>query len=472
MQQDRDVTYPLRSMDDLKLLRMLVMHVALVFDERLDPTRLYTSLDGVVRMDGWYKLGARLRRKGLWGLEYHVPAKFTDERPAFSYAHTTHSCSRREHPEGSRLPASDSGISVGCESEEYLALIQPFGAPTRLRDYVNQDRPLLGLYIVSFNDATIIAISWPHVLFDIMSLADLYQAWILNLQGQGQEIRIPVRAELDFLLELGNNAQETHHLTHRRMSTWELISFGLRNISVFLFPAMERRTICISAATFERIRATTVTEASESQLPGSDNFLSDNDVLCAWWSRICCARLKDSNREVAIINVQSFRSALPVDLLPKCYAYLSNALGLITTLLPVRNVVKSQLGPIALEIRTSVQKSGKRSQMEAFESLRKRAWHREWPIFASTTTYPIIYTNWSKARIFHLDFSAALAEDNVSLPTRPVKPSLVLPIYSGWKAVDLACIPGRDADGNFWLDFSTERENWPAILLEIGYSHT
>lgn len=63
MRRESDMTYPLGPLDNLKLFRMLVMHVALVFDAPLDPAKLRTSLTAVINEDGWKKLGARIRRK-------------------------------------------------------------------------------------------------------------------------------------------------------------------------------------------------------------------------------------------------------------------------------------------------------------------------------------------------------------------------------------------------------------------------
>jgi hypothetical protein len=40
------------------------------------------------------------------------------------------------------------------------------GDPETLEDYLYADRPMLGLRVISFVDATLVTISWSHILLD------------------------------------------------------------------------------------------------------------------------------------------------------------------------------------------------------------------------------------------------------------------------------------------------------------------
>ena len=55
------------------------------------------------------------------------------------------------------------------------------GDPQCLDDYIFTDRPMLGLHIVSFVDATLITLSWSHVLADALGNKALFDAWSLVL---------------------------------------------------------------------------------------------------------------------------------------------------------------------------------------------------------------------------------------------------------------------------------------------------
>lgn len=348
-----------------------------------------------------------------------------------------------------------------------MSLIKHANTPSRLKDYVNQDRPLLGLHVISFDDATIVTMTWPHVLFDIMALTDLFQAWILNLQRREKEMKTALCPTFHPLVELGNRPSETYHLAHHQLSVLSLARFGIRNMFQFAFPRIERHTICIPAEVFKTIRERAVREALELRSPDSKVFLTDNDILCAWWTQMCYSDVSEYRDEVSIINVQSLKSSLSGNLLPDNSCYLSNTLGLITTLLPSKDVAGSRIGDIALKVRESVQKSASRDQIEAFENLRKQSWHKEFPLFGSPSTYPVVFSNWSKANLFSLDFSAATVSSQDEHSAKPVSPILVLPVYTGWRVVDLVCIMGQDRDGNYWLDFSTERKRWKGINKKI-----
>jgi hypothetical protein len=57
-----DRVVPLHFFDDGPLWRAFILYSMFVFDEVLDPEKLHSSLEGLTRKDGWWKLGARLRQ--------------------------------------------------------------------------------------------------------------------------------------------------------------------------------------------------------------------------------------------------------------------------------------------------------------------------------------------------------------------------------------------------------------------------
>lgn len=101
-------------------------------------------------------------------LEFHIPAQFDDERPAIAYHHERFDTSVKEHPLASKLPpvaASDVPQTTG-KVEDFFSLMRQDGDPKTLEDYLYSDLPLLGLRIISFNDATLVTLSWSHVVLD------------------------------------------------------------------------------------------------------------------------------------------------------------------------------------------------------------------------------------------------------------------------------------------------------------------
>lgn len=57
-----DRVLPLHFFEDSPLVQGNNMAVSLVFDDVLDPEKLRRSLDGLVKREGWQRLGGRLRK--------------------------------------------------------------------------------------------------------------------------------------------------------------------------------------------------------------------------------------------------------------------------------------------------------------------------------------------------------------------------------------------------------------------------
>jgi hypothetical protein len=64
----------------------------------------------------------------------------------------------------------------------------PPNAPVCLDDYLTSDLPQMTLNVVSFTDATLVSLCWPHIAADAMSLRDVATAWNLVLAGLQSEI--------------------------------------------------------------------------------------------------------------------------------------------------------------------------------------------------------------------------------------------------------------------------------------------
>jgi hypothetical protein len=60
--QSIDKIVPLHYFDDAPLWRAFNLYSLFVFDDVLDAEKLRSSLERLINKDGWWKLGARLRR--------------------------------------------------------------------------------------------------------------------------------------------------------------------------------------------------------------------------------------------------------------------------------------------------------------------------------------------------------------------------------------------------------------------------
>ena len=61
-QAEPDLVLPLHYFDNSAMFTNITMYVIMVFDEVLDPEKLNSSLDQLVRCETWQRLGARVRK--------------------------------------------------------------------------------------------------------------------------------------------------------------------------------------------------------------------------------------------------------------------------------------------------------------------------------------------------------------------------------------------------------------------------
>ncbi|KAI1498319.1 hypothetical protein F5X99DRAFT_335160 [Biscogniauxia marginata] len=463
-----DTVVPLHFFDDTPLWRAFILYSLFVFDVVLDPVKLRDSLEALAKRDGWRKLGARMRRTNTGGgLEYHIPTEFTDERTALTYSHINYSTSATEHPISSRLPRpSTRPASVG-DPDAFRELFLPPGGPVKLDDYLNRDVPQIGLHIVSFTDKTLVTIYWPHTLMDAMGQRALLDAWMLMVEGRDEDVVVPHGADAgpDPLADLGKNATESHKLTPKRMSTFGLAQYGLGNVFDFL-RSQENRMVCVPAAFLIRLREMALAElAAEGH---EKPFLSEGDVLCAWWTRLSIAHLpRNSQRTIMLNNAYSMRNTLAADLLPgKGSAYISNAISFINVLLPARDIFEKPLGRIALEIRKAITDLGTRAQVEAFTGMWRESVGKLPPFFGDRNMHMLTYSNWSKARLYDVDFSKAIATPHQTT-SKSGRPTYVQNNQFGLILPNGFPIIGKDNEGNYWLSGYLNQGQWAKIEKEL-----
>ncbi|ELQ32464.1 hypothetical protein OOU_Y34scaffold01147g2 [Pyricularia oryzae Y34] len=156
----------------------------LKFDQVLDPVKLQETLVSLIKTGDWRKLGGRLRRNEKGHLVIRVPKEFTEQRPAVGFSHAVHYCRVQDHELGRQLPTYEpEEINLAPSPTKFHEFAQPSGVPKCLDDYLRSDLPQLWLHIVSFEDATLTCLTWPHATMDGAGLSELLTAWAYTLAG-------------------------------------------------------------------------------------------------------------------------------------------------------------------------------------------------------------------------------------------------------------------------------------------------
>ena len=82
-----------------------------------------------------------------------------------------------DHPLAKTLPKATESPSIQADPGSFRAFGARENAPETLEDFLTTDMPQMSLHITSFNDATLVGLSWPHTLMDVMGQQALLNAW-------------------------------------------------------------------------------------------------------------------------------------------------------------------------------------------------------------------------------------------------------------------------------------------------------
>ncbi|KAL3293856.1 fungal specific transcription factor, partial [Colletotrichum asianum] len=269
---------------------------------------------------------------------------------------------------------------------------RPDNPPLSLNDYLTSDAPQLGLHIVSFSDATLVTLYWPHTLFDAFGKKALLDAWVLMLQGRDDEIPSPYggdapRVDFDPLAKFGCHSTEPYKLRSQLMSSLSLGAWAIGNLFEFV-GKQETRVVRMPKLFLDKLVNDSMSELQDG--PNASNatsFLSEGDVLCAWWTKIATAHLPENastrRRTLVLNNAYSLRKALggengplplnSTDSSKMDTPYLSNAVGFINVVGTMTDVFDKSVGYMASRIRNAIKELGTAPQVEAAAALRPPA---------------------------------------------------------------------------------------------------
>ncbi|PVH92026.1 hypothetical protein DM02DRAFT_701819 [Periconia macrospinosa] len=443
-----DLVIPLHYFDNNRVFKSITVHAIMVYDEVLNPDKLRSSLSRLIGRDTWQKLA------------------FSANRPAIAYTHVCHNMPKANHPAASRIPNSNSAPlnypEIVGNAEDWSELCCGADSPRTISDYVGLERPVTGLRVVSFKDTTIINIHWLHIVADAMALKAILDNWVLVLEGRETDIPPVQGFDEDPLRELGLHPSEAFDLAGRELSKWGTASYALRNGHSIALGSKETRTLCIPASFMAKLRETAMQDLREEGK--QDLFLTDNDLIVAWFSRLAFSHLPPE-KPVTIMQAMSMRRALENDLLPVGKPYISNCLT-FTSVLKTKKETESSLGLLAKELRQGINKHGTREQIEAYWSMGRR---NAWPLgpipilFGKANMHHIGYSNWTKAKVNMTDFSAACETKKEA----PLYPSFVSQIQSGIAYPDGFVVTGQDSQGNYWLEGYRPAGLWAHVEKQL-----
>ncbi|KAI6804076.1 hypothetical protein KC361_g440 [Hortaea werneckii] len=497
-----DEVIPLHYLDDQFYTRALVLHFFSRFDDVLDPEKLRSALDRLLHIGGWRKLGARLRLNDAGGLEYHVPAEFTAERPPFSFTRVNTGISKEDHYIARRIPRNSSGSQKPVLFEDaanFSDLIYSPDTPTKLEDWLYTDRPPLSLHIVTFTDATVVGLSWSHTLLDAMGRHLLQRAWTAVLEGREQDVppfqgyhEDPITPVVD------HTPPEQHVLYDHLLRGFGFVMFVMYMILEFVWwPKQSSRIILLPGPYIQDLRQQALQDLQEQQQPKSETnepapFVSEGDIIFAWLAKKTLQALRPSPPSTPvnltlILNLRGGGNSALVSAFRPEEAYIGNASLASTTLTTAGEILQQPLSQTAARIRRDLEIQRSPENIRALLSLHRREVRSTGrsPLFGPGNQLMLSLSNWHRGRFFEQDFSAAVAvadgvrkgggDDGDSgrpleAPKRAEKigrPSFVgvTGHENGFRVRNAGPCLGRDARGDWWVSWALRDEAWGDFLV-------
>lgn len=377
-----------------------------------------------------------------------------------------------DHPLASQLPRATDHPSVQANPEQFRSLARRPDSPKKLDDYLSSDEPQLSLHIVSFENSTLVSTTWSHTLSDIMGQGALFNAWALVLNGKEDQVPPFHGFEADPLANLDSSTVEESIIARYRLKGLSMLLFVLRLMFELLWWYKEdNRIVCLPSSYIQAMKQTAMKELAAQNNDNCKQFVSDGDTICSWWARLALQHLgPTSNRTVNIANAFGLRELLAKDLLPASTAYVPNAMFAVHTITPASELFQRPLSFVASQIRRSIQEQGTRSQMEAFAALNREEWLRNKRpcVFGDSSTQLITFSNWTKAKLFEVDFSSSVTKQGFPIKGQAYalgRPScLFASAFVHRFPLRYSCpIFGKDLAGNYWLAATLRASTWQKI---------
>lgn len=408
-------------------------------------------------------------------LEVHFQkSSATRERNVF-FTHVSYEVRIQDHPVASRLPDATDGPSTNLVSEDFRPFIARADFPT-FDQSIRQNEPQISLHVTSFNDATLVGLSWPHVLMDASAGKALLSGWTYVLAGRENDVPLVTGARDDVLLQrtMSEKAEtsEEFELEKHRLSGLGLLVFQLRCLwDKFWNYPRQQRTVFIPAAVLNELTAEIRQEiAGASQSSGQDvPFVSESDILIAW---ICqaAASTMPSPHPMAIMSFLDLRPRIP-RIRKSAGVFLQNMVLSTYTFLSAQTA-RGPIGAVAVSHRRHFAEQATEKQTICFlKSVYRDIDAAKNPrlFFGEPSAVPLLINNVSKAELIKLvDFSPAVLHQGDSSQARKNPVGTMVTYWNeglerGWSGFNVCWMQGRDYDGNFWMMANLLPQAWAKL---------
>ena len=400
-------------------------------------------------------------------MEYQIASQFDETHyPASKFTVANYNVPFEDHPISAQLPNNVESINI-YQNISFGSVLVPKNHPTKLSHYVGTGLPVLGVHVVTFPNATLVTIYWPHILFDFTGLKDFLKAWQLVMNQKPSAAPQPLSLEADPLQTLGTTPTEDYFYADHEAGTLTYI-FG------FLFKTIRAAMGRLAVRSVQIPKSFIDAQKQQVEENGQNKEnLSDNDIICAWGAQVLARNLKLKNlATVAIHMLHSQKRAISKDILEGSICG-TNAIGMIPTIITAEDLKKRNTAYVAQQVRKCVDRARTRQQIEAYAALHRKQIFGRFPAFGDINSVPLLFTNWTTAHLHEIDFGAARVGGNdgpqggPSVP-KPCSPSLVSGDIYWWPIFRSGVfIISSDLNGNYRISGGYREKLWDRIEHDL-----
>ncbi|TID13819.1 hypothetical protein E6O75_ATG01797 [Venturia nashicola] len=468
---ETDDVYPVHSTDECTQHRGTILVWTLAFNDILDPGLLQKSLTELLNIGDWRKFGGRFRVKNDGCLEIHVPRPFTEDRPAIAFHHSSFQCNIEEHPSGKTYPRATKNPAT-LAPPDYHGLAFPTGSPRTLADLLNTDRPLLTLHVSSFENATLVTLTYSHIIMDAMAMGVLLHAWSLVLSGKSSQVPTLLGTREDSLDAVASNleapaaSEQDYIMGQKPLKGWRMGIFILHYVWNLLWNSIhnaETKVCFLPKKALENLRERAQNDLASLSGHQKPPFVSDGDIISAWYSTIVARSL---SRSSPVTLMQTLNLRFRFAALKNKGVYMGNMLLPGYTLLP-QHAEQLSLGQIAFQHRKDLLEQTTEPNMLTHlrETLARKG---RFLLFGPSHAVFAPVSNWTKGDFFAARFEDAVTGVGDTSPDRKNPPGTITFHWATIKGsvhiAPILIVLGRDLEGNYWFQSCLRRSAW--LILE------
>ncbi|KAM0424244.1 hypothetical protein ACHAPT_010616 [Fusarium lateritium] len=412
--------------------------------------KLRSSLARLLEIGDWRKFGGRLRLNENDRLEVHVPREFTPQRPAVRYTHETFDMSIDNHPLAKKIPRITEKPSIHPGAQEFKDFAVTGDGPVDGHELFKGDKPQMSLRIVSFLDATLVSLVWPHSAMDAVGVQAMLENWSLVVAGRDSEVLPVLGANDDVVYAVAEPPSRTEEvepeeelrIASKRISGFMLILFGLRFLWDLLWQgACQTKCIFLPKRAVAKLMRQALEEIAIMSPPGDEKpFVSEGDSLM----------------QSTGVYTQNLATA--------AYTFLSPA------------TARGPIGPAALANRQHLEAQTTEPQLRALMRtvIAEKEKKDTTLLFGTPNMLLVIISNWTKANIMQAaDFSAAVIRQGEGTETRKNKPGTMTQLSPSTMKQSVVTrnvmvVKGKDHEGNYWLEGSLLPRTWVKVEGELA----